>query len=193
VSDLLIEKLIRKGHTEISALLEDEFLPIETMQINQYSIRTNYDHHVDDKSETLALEMRAVIWGLAISRNTAEEIARRALSKQIRGGFHLLPGTVHITRGDLIEVDEEAGSVRFLMEGVALMEADIDGRLLREAIRGRSIDEAEAYLQHSLPVEIEPTLSVSPDWMSRVPLMMFRISILHGDRPGQVTRALPRS
>jgi hypothetical protein len=193
VSDMLIEKLIQKGHAEISAVLEEEFLPIETMQINQYSIRTNYDHHVDDQSDTLALEMRGIVWGLAISNKTADELARYDLSKQIRQGFHLLPQTIHISRGELVQVDEETGNARFLMEGVALIEADIDGRLLREAIRGRPVDEARAYLRQTLPAETDPTLSVQPDWIPRVPVMMFRITILKGDRSEKVAHALPRS
>jgi hypothetical protein len=190
LSDLMMEKLVVKAHSEISAVLEDEFLPIETLQINPYSIRTNYDHHVDDQSDTLALEMRGVVWGLAISEETAEEIVRRALMRQVRGGFHLLPETIHVSRGDLAQVDEETGDVRFLMEGVALMKADVDVRLLQEAIRGRPIDEALTYLRETLPVETEPSLRVHPTWMKRVPWLPFRIGIVETEAGEEVARVL---
>jgi hypothetical protein len=193
VSDLLMAKLIQKGHAELSAQLDGEFLPIETMQINEYSIRTNYDHHVDDQSDTLALEMRAIVWGYAISEDTATAIARRALSQRVRSGFHLRSETVHISRGDLARVDEETGGVRFLMEGVALIEADIDRNLLKEAIRGRPIDEAKAYLSQTLPSEAEPILRIHPDWMTRVPLMTFRIIIVKGRESGEGSYALSGS
>jgi hypothetical protein len=193
LSDLLMEKLIVKAHTEISAVLEDEFLPIETLQINPYSIRTNYDHHVNDKSDTLALEMRGVVWGLTVSEETATEIVRRGLMRQVRGGFHLLPETVHISRGSAVEVDEETGVVRFVMEGVALMKADIDVRLLQEAIRGRPIGEAVAYLRETLPVEAEPTLRVHPAWMKRVPWLSIRISVVERDSAEEMARVLPGS
>lgn len=193
LSDLLVEKLIVKAHAEISAVLEDEFLPIETLQLNPYSIRTNYDHHIDDKSDTLALEMRGVVWGLAISEETANEIVRRALFRQVRGGFHLLHDSVHISRGGLVEVDNEAGDVRFVAEGVALMEADIDVRLLQEAIRGRPVGEALAYLRDTLPVETEPSLVVHPAWLKRVPWLSFRISIVETQSTKEVTSAPPGS
>jgi hypothetical protein len=172
-------------------VLEDEFLPIETMQINPYSIRENYDHHINDQSDTLALEMRGVVWGLAVSREAAEEITRRALVRRVRGGFHLLPESVHITRGDAVDVDPETGNIRFVMEGVALMKADVDVGLLQEALRGRPIDEAVAYLEQTLPVETEPRLLVNPTWLKRVPWMPFRITVVEDTDAEQALSVLP--
>lgn len=188
--DLLLEKLVARAHAEISAVLEDEFLPIESMQVNPYSIRENYDHHVDDKSDTLALEMRGVVWGLAISRSVSEEIAWRALTRQVRGGFALLPETVHIARGEELSVDLETGDVRFVMEGVALMEPEIDTSLIQEAIRGRRIDEAAAYLSETLPARTPPVLEVQPAWMERVPWLPFRILVVEDRTMEEVARVL---
>ncbi len=190
LSDLMMERLVAKAHAEISAVLEDEFLPLEAMQINPYSIRTNYDHHVDDQSDTLALEMRGVVWGLAISEEASSEIAYRALVRQVRGGFHLLPDSLHITRSDQIDVDEETGVVRFVMEGVALMEADVDVRLIQSAIRGRPIDEAIAYLGDTLPLKADPVVQVNPTWMKRVPWMPFRILVVEEERTEEIARVL---
>jgi hypothetical protein len=63
------------------------------------------------------------------------------------------------------------------MDGVALMEAEIDANLLQKAIRGRPVDEATDYL-HSLPAEVEPALEIEPAWMTRVPWLPFRISVV---------------
>jgi hypothetical protein len=202
VSDLMTTKLIQKGHAELSAELEGEdqapeFIPIETMWINQYSIRTNYDHHVDETSDTLALEMRGVVGGVVVSEETSREITQRALSRQVRSGFRLVPESVHISRGGPTEVDPNTGLVRFVMDGVALMEADIDVRLLQNAIRGRSIDEALAYLQQTLPTEAAPALEIEPEWMMRVPWLPFRISVVwqepgdQQDPQDEIAYALP--
>ena len=193
VSDLMITRLVQKGYAEISAELEGEFLPIETMWINDYSIRTNYDHHIDDQSDTLALEMRAVVGGMVISQETADEIARRALARQVRSGFTLLPATVHVVRGDVIEVDDQTGNVGFAMEGVGLMKANIDIGLVQRAIRGRPIDEALVYLHQVLPVDVKPSLRVDPDWMARVPWMTFRISVVETAAVEEMAHALPGS
>jgi hypothetical protein len=191
VSDLLVTKLLQKGHAELSALLEDEFLPVESMWINEYTIRSNFDHHVNDQSDTLALEMRAVVGGLAISEESAEELARRALGRQARSGFSLLPETVQITRAEPVQVDEESGVVRFVMDGVALMEADIDEALLLTAIRGRTVDEAMGYMRQALPAEVEPTLTVRPDWMTRVPWLTIRIAVVEREVEERASDALP--
>ncbi len=193
LSDLLIAKLLQKGHDELAAQLEGEFLPMESMWINKYSIRANYDHHVNDLADTLALEMRAVVGGIAISEETAQELTRRALFKQVRGGFHLLPETVHVSRGNDVEVDADSGAVRFVMDGVALMEADIDVGLLRAAIRGRPIEDAVAYLNRTLPVERSPSLEVDPKWMRRVPWMPFRILVVKEGDVEEASHALPGS
>lgn len=190
-TDLLEEKLILKAFNEITAELEGEFLPIETLQINPYSVQTNYDHHVDDQSDTLAVEMRGQVWGLVMSEESALGIARQALERQVRSGFHILPDTAHFSRGRVLQVDTEELTVRFLVEGVALMEATIDEPLVRKAIAGRPAGEALAYLRQALPVEVEPTLAIDPPWMIRVPWMPFRISIAHQERPKDLPYALP--
>jgi len=177
VSDLLITKLIQKAHAELNAELEGEFLPIETMWINQWSIRENYDHHVNDKADTLELEMRGVVGGVVVSEELAQEVVRRALERQVRGGFTVVPGSIRITRGTLTETDPDTAAVRFVMDGVALMEADIDTHLLQTAIRGRPVDEAVTYLQ-SLPAEVDPVLEIEPAWMVRVPWLPLRISVV---------------
>lgn len=191
VSDLLVSMLLHRGHTELNSELEGEFLPFGTMWINSYSIRTNYGHHVDDQSDTLALEMRAVVGGLAISEEIATEVGYRALDRQVREGFHLLPETVNITRADLVEVDGETGVVRFVVDAVAIVEADIDVNMLVTAIRGRPVDEAVSYMQQALPMETEPSLTVEPDWLNRVPWMVFRIAIVHRELPESVVDAVP--
>lgn len=191
--DLLVEMLVVKAHAEIAAVLEAEFLPLETMQVNPYSIRENYDHHVEDQADTLTLEMRGVVWGLAVSQETASEIARRELMSQVRGGFHLLPETIRLARGNEVIVDPEIGDVHFVMEGVALMEADLDVHLIQEAIRGRPLPEALAYLNETLPVETAPTLRIDPPWMTRVPWMPFRISVVQEQDVDGLVRVLPGS
>ena len=198
VSDLLMTMLIQKAYAELSADLASqaegrEFLPIETMWVNPYSVRTNYDRHVNDKSDTLALEMRGVVGGMVISEETAREIAQRALSRRVRGGFRLVPESVRISRGGPTEVDPDTGMVRFVMDGVGYMEADIDVRLLQSAIRGRSIDEALAYLGQVLPTEAAPVLEVQPEWMLRVPWLPLRISVVWQEPGDEIVDALPRS
>jgi len=191
VTDLLVTQLIQKGHAELSSQLEGEFLPTESMWISDASIRTNFDRNVDEQADALALEMRAVVGGLAISEESAQEMARRALSRQVRSGFHLLSDTVRVSRGGAVQVNAQTGVARFAMDGVALMEADVDVRLLTEAIRGRPIEEALAYMKLTLPVEVEPALSVYPDWATRLPYLPFRITVVEGARPQEAARALP--
>ncbi len=190
-TDLLWDKLILKAYDEIAAGLEGEFLSLETLQINPWSVTTNYDHHVDDKSDTLALEMRGSVWGMAISEEVALELARRALTRQVRSGFYLLPDSTHFTIGDVLEVNNDTLTVRFVVEGVGLMEADIDQPLVRRAIAGRPVDEALVYLRQTLPVEREPTLQIDPDWMIRVPWMSFRIHVIYDTPPQEAVYALP--
>lgn len=190
-NDLLWEKLILKAYNEIVVDLDGEFLPMETLQINPWSVQTNYDHHVDDKSDTLALEMRGSVWGMAISEGVALELAQRALERQVRGGFYLLPESTHFTIGDVLEVNDETLTVRFVVEGVGLMEANIDQGLMRKAIAGQPINEALAYLRQTLPVESEPTLQIEPEWMIRVPWMSFRIHVVYDPHPQEVVYALP--
>jgi len=193
VSDVMIGRLLQKGHAELSALLEDEFVPLESMWINGASIRTNYDHHVDDVSDTLALEMRAVVGGLAVSEDGAEQLAMEALNRQVREGFHLLDDSVHVARGDLVGVDEETGAIRFVVDAVGLMQADIDSRLVLQAIKGRQIGDAVAYLRSALPIETVPVVAVDPVWMKRMPWMPFRIAVVEREPVVGMTGALPGS
>jgi hypothetical protein len=96
---------------------------------------------------------------------------------------------VHITRADVIEVDPDTGAARFVMDGVALMEAEIDVAMLQKAIRGQPVDEALAFLRQALPTEAEPALEIEPSWMVRVPWFPFRIAVIRQERGDQVVPA----
>jgi hypothetical protein len=130
---------------------------------------------------------------MVISEETASEMTRRALSRKVRGGFRLVPDSVRISRGGPVEVDSDTGVVRFVMDGVAQMEADIDVGLLQNAIRGRTVDEALAYLRQVLPTEAAPALEIQPGWMTRVPYLPFRISFVWQENADEVAGALPGS
>ena len=98
------------------------------------------------------------------------EVARRRARASVRTGYSLVEESVTTNVG----VGSVQGStlvVPVVVQGVAVVVVDADQ--LRAGIKGKSLDEARAFLaQYG-----QATISVSPDWASTMPSFDFRIDI----------------
>jgi hypothetical protein len=90
-------------------------------------------------------------------------------------------------------VDPETGAVRFVVDAVGMVEADIDLNMLLTSIRGQPVQDALAYMSQALPIDSQPKVAVDPEWMNRIPWMTSRISVVQKVPAEETTRALSGS
>ena len=98
------------------------------------------------------------------------EVARRRARASIRSGYALAEESV-TTKVGVGTVQGATLVVPVVVEGLAVVVVDVDQ--IRAGIKGKSLDDARAFLaQYGQAV-----ISVSPDWASTMPSFDFRIDI----------------
>jgi hypothetical protein len=98
------------------------------------------------------------------------EVARRRARASVRTGYSLVEESV-TTKVGVGSVQGSTLVVPVVVQGVAVVVVDADQ--LRAGIKGKSLDEARAFLAQYGQAEI----TVSPDWASTMPSFDFRIDI----------------
>ena len=176
----LLQQLQQKAYAAMTAELDEgEFVPAESLQIELILVE-NYDKFVAEVADTLGLEMRIVVSGVAINEADAAPLMLEVLRSQVRSGFDLLPETSRLQCGQVIGVRQEDRAVQFNMEGSGVMAAHLDVPLIREAIRGQTPGFALDYLRANVPLRAEPQVTLSPEWLpvQRIPWLPLRINVV---------------
>ena len=173
------QQLQSRAYLEMLPRLDEtQFLILETVTIaEERSDWTTFSAQPGDVADTLTLTMRAVVEAVAISEQFGHQIAFARLAQQIPRGREIMPETIVYERGPVESVFQN-GQVNFRLRGRGQVIAAIDTALLTERIAGMTVDEARAYMQTELDLEpgVEPQITISPDWLGRVPLLPFRIT-----------------
>ena len=135
--------------------------------------------------------------GTATTANlsTVRSFAEHKIMAMVKAGYTVVDGSVQISLGDPSSV---GAVVSVPVRADALEAASVDSGKLREAVKGKSVPEARAYLSKYGQAEV----AVSPFWVSTVPGFDFRIDFqvispgsapsLPPGQPAATPRATPR-
>jgi hypothetical protein len=167
------------AYGEMQASLSDtQIIVIETIRIaEERNDWTTYNVAVGDISDTLSLQMRAIVEAVVIDDRYARQIVFAQLSAQRPSGKILQADTFAFTRGAVTQIDNN--TVVFSASGEVLANAQIDTTRLAEQLVGKSVPDAQAYLlsQNNLDASRPPLITITPDWFTQLPFLPIRISI----------------
>ncbi len=173
--ETLLQRLRQEGYDSLAAELnESESLPPESLLA--FVLSETYDKFPGEVADSLELHMRALVRGTVIDREDAELLGLRMLQEEVREGFQLLPEETVFQIGEVSEADYD-GTLTFEMRTEGLTWEEIDQTAIREGIKGKSMTQAEEYLQRHLRLVEEPSVQISPEWWGRVPWLLFRIFV----------------
>jgi hypothetical protein len=175
LSESLLSRLKEEGHESLLAgLSESEFMPQES--VLAVVLSETYDKFPGEVADSLGLHMRVLVRGTAMSKEDPEALGARMLQFEVPEGFRLLPEE---TSFEITQVSEAGydGTLTFEMNVDGTTWVEIDEVEIKEAIKGKSIAEAEEYLANRLSLAEQPSVEISTPWWQRVPWLPFRISI----------------
>lgn len=178
--------LLQRLHQEAQAQLESDLSPQEFLPIESVSIAVldeTYDHLLGEAADSLGLTMRVRAQGIAFDLTKAQRVARAALERAVPAGHTLKPGSFHaeVVRAAMVASDSEKGRLpcmQVVMKARGWTEAAITTGQVIHIVQGRSIPDAVAQLQASLPLKRPPLVSVEPEWWGRIPWLPFRIRVV---------------
>ena len=170
----VMQQLTQLGMAELEkGLGPTEFIAPDSVQINPDSIV--FDHVVDDPADVLNLRITATAFGMGVDRNNLLSIARTALQKQVQPGYTLLPNGV--------QVDAQPGGkyngvlLKMPYRALGYTTPQIDTGKVANALQGKSIDDAKAYLSSAINLAQPPEINVTPPGWFRMPWFAFRIAV----------------
>jgi len=135
-----------------------------------------YDRFITEQADEVTLNMRLQVAGLAVSPDDLARAAEEALRAKVPPGFSLLSAAAG--RGDVAE--EGSGTdVVYYIDARGTAGAEIDEWKVKQAVRGRTVADAQSVLLQELSLRGNPSIIIGPDWMhdlyGRLPLITSRI------------------
>ncbi len=159
-----IRQLTQKAIQELTQKQRPgEFIPRETLQY--FVMAETYDHFSGDEAEKLGLRMRLLMRGIAVDGNAARQLAQEKLRRDLPPAGRLVRDSVRTKVGPVTAWDPTTQTVYFTVRAEGTYVLDIDESEVRNAIAGKSIQEAAVILQTRWHLAAPPDIYLGPDWL----------------------------
>ncbi len=171
----LMRQLLDQAYDAMGDLLEPpEFLLRQSLRI-QAVPKESYTRFVSEQADSVGLDMRLLVSGLAVDVDNAESVAYVSLSRGLPPGYVLVDARFAL--GEVAEEDVGPGQFTFFVtaEGYAAAVLDTDAAVA--LVRGQPVAEARERLLAELPLAEPPEFSVWPEQLDRLPLLPLRIDV----------------
>lgn len=170
----VLQHLQTLASAEMQELLtEDEFLAVNSLRVNEI-LHETYSHFPGERTDRLALEIRAQIEGTAVDATQANDLVYEELAAAVRPGFELVPERLLFYSDEVIDVDGQ-GRVTFEMVGEGVIAASLNTSEVLSDVSGQPMGIAASYLYERLPLRDYPSIRVWPNWFDRLPYLPTRI------------------
>jgi hypothetical protein len=173
---IVLQQMYQQGYSRLAAQLgEQEFIPPESVVV--LPLEGTFTPSLDgEQTDQLKLDMRAVVRGTVVGGQYANQLALAALQVKSPAGHRLDPRSLKFVMGKVMGVAEDQ-AVTFRMQASGEAVAQIDAQRVAGDVRGLPVEQAQQLLGQQLPLAAEPDVTVSPDWLGRLPWLSFRINV----------------
>jgi len=171
---LLTDQLLEEAYLGLQEYLgPTEFLPRQSLEIQASEV--SYDRFLTERADTLGLQLRLLITGLAVDRDNAEAVAYVALSRRLPSGHALIGADFEI--GEVAEEPAAVGDLTFFVTATGYTAAEIDLHAVKESVLGRPTQVAVERLAADLPLAEPARIHIWPEWLDRLPVLPLRIDV----------------
>ena len=173
---IMLQKMYAEGYDQLKAELgEQEFIPAEAVVV--LPLEGAFTPSMDgEQADQLLLDMRAVVRGVVIGGQNANQLALAALQAATPADHKLDPRSLQFIMGDVLGVADDQ-TVTFEMKAAGEAVAQIDTAGVSSDVRGLPVEQARSLLSQRLPLAAPPRVSVEPDWLGTLPWLPFRIRV----------------
>lgn len=160
---------------------DTQVIVVESVHIPESSLRhdwINYSHEIGAFSETLTLDMQAIVEALVIDDRFARQIVFARLSAEKPNNLVLQPASFIYTRGSVLSTNLD-GTTTFTAVGNAIAIAQVDSSQLQQTLAGKPLDDAQTILTNTVDIapNTTPEIEIWPSWLWQMPMLPIRISI----------------
>lgn len=173
----LLTQLQQRAYTRLGEQLEEgEFVPPESVETLVMSMV--YDSFTDEAKDKVGLTMRLLARAIAVDDRGGEALALRALQEQMPPNSRLLADSLkYNTSTFTVQEENQQKVVDFSVSASGTVVEDVDSGRIRAAVVGLTPAEAQTYVQQTWNLRQPPLVSVTPDWLGRLPYIPFRVKV----------------
>jgi hypothetical protein len=155
------------------ALKPGEFIPPDSIQV--YATNKLFDRAVDEPADVLNLMMSADVFGLAVDRDDLNLLMSTLLQRQLPAGYQLLANSVHV---EMLAGGKYQGiQLRQPVRAIGYAAPQLDAGKVAAALQGKTVSEAQTYLNSQVQLAQPPVIRVTPPGWPRLPFLAFRIAV----------------
>ncbi len=173
----LLLQMLGDAHVELSnldVLAPSEFVPRQSLII-QAVPKEAYTRFVGEQADTVGLELRLLVSGLAVDIENAKIVAQSELSRRLPEGYRLVDTWFEL--GEVAEEDVGPGEFTLFVTAQGYASAELDTQHAVDTIKGQPVDEARQLLFAELPLAQPPLITLWPEQLARMPLLPMRIAV----------------
>ncbi len=173
----LTRQLLDQAHAELGRLeilAPTEFVPRES-RIEEAVPKEAYTHFIGEQADTVGLNLRLLVSGLAVDSDNAEAVAYAQLLRRLPPGYSLIDARFEV--GEVAEEDIGPGQLSFFVTAHGYAAANLDPAQAAMLIRGQPVAAARERLMAELPLAEAPIVTVWPEQVERVPWLPLRIHV----------------
>ena len=177
----LIQQLLDQAYAEMGDLLEPTEVLFRQSVLIMGVPKEAYTHFISEQTDTVGLNMRLLVSGLAVDVDDAEAVAYTALSRRLPPGYVLVDARFEL--GEVAEEDIGPGWFTFFVTARGYAAAAFDTDAAVALVRGQRVADARERLLAEFPLAEEPQVTIWPEWperlewLERLPLLPLRISV----------------
>ncbi|NLG27201.1 MAG: hypothetical protein GX557_04785 [Chloroflexi bacterium] len=170
-----LAKLQNEALSQLAGELDaGEYIPPET--VSAEIMERYFDQDVDQQSDVLTVQMKVVVRGLAIDGTGLESLIGQALTSKAPEGMALIANSLTYKRSNHESMG--TGEVRFQVSSSGMFAPVIDEAAIKQALRGKPVDEALAWVSENLQLQVEPLITLTPAWWEYLPWLAARMEVL---------------
>ncbi len=175
VRALLMHQLLDQAYVEMGSLLEStEVLLRQSLRIEAVP-KEAYTRFVTEQADTVGLDMRLLISGLAVDVDNAEAVAYTNLARRLPLDYSLVDADFEL--GQVAEEDIGPGQFTFFVTARGYAAAGLDVEEAVSLVQGQRLVDARERLMQEFPLAEPPQLTIWPEQVERMPLLPLRISV----------------
>ncbi|MBC7235433.1 MAG: baseplate J/gp47 family protein [Chloroflexi bacterium] len=176
---LIVDLQAQSYQQLVQELQPGEFIPAESVDVR--IMEQHFNQVLDERSDVLSMRMKVVARALVVDGRALEEFAEALL---VQGGREreLIPDSLQIDRGNIVVDDSQVAygvkRATFQIRARGVVTSRIDKERVKQALRGKSVQEAKVWLMREFTLRSEPRITMVPDWWERMPYLPARLDLI---------------
>jgi len=175
VRSQLMRQLLDQAYFEMGDLLQSTEVLFRQSLLIVGVPKEAYTRFVSEQADTVGLNMRIQVRGLAVDVGNAQAVGYTYLSRRLPSGYTLVDA--HFELGEVAEEDIGPGWFTFFVTARGYAAAALDGGAAVALVRGKTVAEAREQLLDQFPLAEEPRITTWPEELKRMPWLPLRIKV----------------